>query len=75
MAIIKLLHKQLSDEDIHKILGYKCKILKYSELACYKDLDALTPNLVDCVVILYEESENSGQWVGLLRYNNIYFFH
>ena len=52
--IINLIHKPLSDEDIHKILGYKCKIIKYSELSNYRDLDDLLPNLLDYFIILYE---------------------
>ena len=72
--IINLIHKPLSDEDIHKILGYKCKIIKYSELSNYRDLDDLMPNIIDCVVILYEESSNSGHWVGLMKYNNAFDF-
>ena len=70
MDIINLIHKPLSDEDIHKILGYKCKIIKYFELGDYKDLDDLMPNLTDAVVILYEKSLNSGHWVGLLKHNH-----
>ena len=71
MDIIKLVHKALSDSDIRAILGENTKIIKYSELARYRDLDDLLPNLLDYVIILYEHSLNEGHWVGLLKYNSI----
>jgi len=74
MDVIKTIHKALSDKDIRDILGDKCKIIKYSELSQYNTLSELLPDLVDYVVILYEEAHNSGHWVGLLKYNNIYDF-
>ena len=74
MDIIKLVHKALSDSDIRAILGENTKIIKYSELSGYKDLDDLRPNLLDSVIILYEHSESVGHWVALLKYNNIFEF-
>ena len=74
MDVIKTIHKALSDKDIRDILGDKCKIIKYSELSQYNTLSELLPHLIDYVVILYEEAHNSGHWVGLLKYNNIYEF-
>ena len=74
MDIIKLVHKALSDADIRAILGSNTKIIKYSELSGYRDLDDLLPNLLDYVIILYEQSESVGHWVALLKYNNIFEF-
>ena len=74
MDIIKTVHKALSDKDIRRILGDKCKIIKYSELSQYNTLSELLPELIDYVVILYEDHLNSGHWVGLLKYNNMYEF-
>ena len=74
MDVIKTIHKALSDKDIRDILGDKCKIIKYSELSQYNTLSELLPDLVDYVVILYEEAHDSGYWVGLLKYNNTYEF-
>jgi hypothetical protein len=74
MQVIETVHRALSDKDIRDILGDKCKIIKYSELSQYSSLSELLPELLDYVVILYEESLNSGHWVGLLKYNNIYEF-
>ena len=74
MDIIKLVNKALSDEDIRTILGSNTKIIKYSELSKYRDLDDLLPNLLDYVIILYEDSPNQGHWIGLLKYNNIFEF-
>ena len=74
MEVIKTIHKALSDKDIRDILGDKCKIIKYSELSQYNSLSELLPELLDFVVVLYEESVNSGHWVALLKYNNVYEF-
>ena len=72
MDIAQLIHKALSDEDTHRILGRRCKILKYSELERYQELEELLPNLLGYAVVLYEEQENSGHWVGILRYTGLY---
>ena len=74
MQVIETVHRALSDKDIRDILGDKCQIIKYSELSQYNTLSELLPDLVDYAVILYEEAQNSGHWVGLLKYNNIYEF-
>ena len=66
MDLVKSIHKALSDEDIHHILGRVCKIRKYSELARYQDLEEPRPNLLGCAVVLYAEQESSGHWVGFL---------
>ena len=72
MDIIKLAHKALADEDIRTILGANTKIIKYSGLSGYRDLDDFLPNLLDYVIILYEASLNEGHWTALLKYNNIF---
>ena len=69
-----MIHKALSDDDIRKILGGRCKILKYSGLAGHSDLDELVTGLLDYAIVLHEEQENNGHWIGLLRYNNIIEF-
>jgi hypothetical protein len=74
MDIVKLIHRALSDEDIRRILGGRCKILKYGELSKFGELDDLLPDLLDYAIVLYEEKENSGHWVGLLKYNNLFEF-
>ena len=74
LNIIQTVHKALSDSDIKHILGSDCKIIKYSELSKYNSLEELVPKLIDYVVILYEEQENTGHWVGLMKYNNLYEF-
>jgi hypothetical protein len=74
MDIDKLIHRALSDEDIRSILGGRCKILKYGALDKYGDLDDLLPDLVNYAIVLYEEKENNGHWIGLLKYNNLFEF-
>ena len=60
MEILRTINRPLSDEDIRDILGPNCKIMKYSGLADYNDLDDLLPKLKDYAIILYEEDENIG---------------
>ena len=74
MDIIKTVHKALSDKDIRQILGDTCKIIKYSELSKYNTLSEFLPELLDYVVILYEEEYNSGHWGALLKCNNMFDF-
>ena len=63
MSIAKLIHKALSDSDIRKILGHDTKIIKYSELSQFTDLDQLLPNPLDYCIILYEDDIDRGHWV------------
>lgn len=70
--ISKIIHKALSDADLKRILGADTKILKYSELAKYDNIDQLLPKPNDFVVILLEESPNSGHWTALLKANSVY---
>jgi len=64
--------KSLSDSDIKKVLGRNCKIIKYSQLSKYSDLEQLLPKNIDFVVVLIENSPNVGHWCALLKYNNIF---
>lgn len=64
------LARMMSDADIHRHLGAG-KVLKYSELANYNDINELLPNNKDFKVILVESSVNQGHWVCVMKYNNI----
>ena len=70
--IQRLNRKPLSDADLRSVLGSTLKILKYSELAAMPSLTQLLPNTTDYCIILYESALNSGHWVALLRYRNIF---
>ena len=65
--IKRIEQKPLSDTDLRTILGASLKILKYSELANVSALNSLLPSGQDYCIILYEQEENSGHWVALLR--------
>jgi hypothetical protein len=52
----------LSDTDIRKVLGRRCRLIKYSELSKYSDLDLLLPSEKDYVVILVEDNIDHGHW-------------
>ena len=74
MEILRTISRPLPGEDIRGIPGPDCKIMKYSGLADDNDLDDLLPKVKDYAIILYEEDENIGHWVGLLKYDNLYEF-
>lgn len=64
----------LGDDIIKKYLPY-AKIIKYSELKNYNNIEELLKKPLDYVIILYEQKINSGHWVLLSRYDNtIEFF-
>ena len=52
MSIIKLVHRALSNSDIRRILGHDTKIIKYSELAHFDNVNQLRPKPVDYCIIL-----------------------
>ena len=72
MSVLRLIHRPLSDDDLRHILGSGIKIIKYSQLSEYDDLDTLLPNPVDCCIILYEEKLDSGHWTTLSKYAGLY---
>ena len=52
MEILQAVNRPLSDEDIRDILGPDCKIMRYSAVAEYSDLDDMLPKLKDYAIIL-----------------------
>lgn len=66
------LKTMLSDNDMRAFLGQDAgdKILKFSDLENYDNLDDLLPEKNDYRIILTETKRNSGHWCCLLRYNN-----
>lgn len=65
----------LSDSDIRNIFNNKIKIIKYSEIKHYNDIeDLLYP--YDKTVILWEKEPSRGHWTILFRNKKkiIYFF-
>jgi hypothetical protein len=63
----------LGDDTIKKYLP-KAKIIKYSELKKYNNIEELLKKPLDYVIILYEQKINSGHWVLLSKYDNIIEF-
>ncbi len=60
----------MSDADIRHIIGHDTKILKYSELSKYSNIDELLTKPKDYCLILYELKENSGHWTAVLKYGD-----
>jgi hypothetical protein len=63
----------MDDSDIRDFLP-DVKIMRYADLKDYKTIQELLPNDIDYCIILYQESENKGHWVAVLRYNNTFEF-
>ena len=64
--IIKAEDIYLSDQDILRICDHKCKVLLYSDLEKYDDIDSmLAPH--GAVVILYQLEQNVGHWVTVMK--------
>lgn len=61
----------MDDKDIRDFLP-DVKIMRYSDLKNYNSIQELLPNDVDYCIILYQESENKGHWVAVLRYKNTF---
>ena len=72
-----LVEQPLSDDDLRNLLSdfQPVRILTYSELSKYDDIQQLLPNNKDYVIILVQFKINFGHWVGLARnYDNIFYF-
>lgn len=66
--------KSTSNLELKERLGRDIKIIKYTELKKYKDIDELLGQNGECI-ILYETSKNIGHWVCCFkRGNNIISF-
>ena len=65
----KIIASALGDDDIKKYLP-DAKILKYSDLNKYKNIEELLPNNKSYAIILYENQKNKGHWVCLMRYKD-----
>ena len=66
----KLLSQMFSESDFKRYFNIENKIMKFSELAQYENIQELLPNDNDFKIILTETRPNSGHWCCLLRKNN-----
>lgn len=71
--IIERIGTNITDGDIRRYFGdgVEGKILKYSELANYKNIDELLPKPRDFRIILVEDSVNKGHWCCILKYDKV----
>ena len=60
--LLKLIHKPLSDDDLRRVLGDDLKILKYSDLVNYNDLDELYR--IELITASYSTKKGSIQVIG-----------
>jgi len=78
MFDLKKLNKNysLSNYDIYKLLNYKCKIITYSDLRKYNNIEYLI-NLSKFIILLYQHTDiNYGHWCTFFinKNNSIEFF-
>ena len=74
MSVLKLIQKPLSYLDIQRFLGKDIKIIKYTELGRYYDLDDFLIDEIDYCIVLYENAPNIGHWIAILKYNKLFEF-
>jgi len=67
--IKKVKEYALSDSDIHSYLP-DVKIYMYNELDNYSKIDDILPHPNSYLILLYQDSENTGHWTCILRQNN-----
>ena len=67
--IEEVMEEPLDDAEIRFYLP-DAKILKYSELAKYRNINELLPENTDYAIILYLDEENKGHWTAVLKYDN-----
>lgn len=62
-----------SDADFRNYFGEEVNshIIKYSQLKNYKNISQLLKKDGDYKILLYEQTENSGHWVLMLRYGDV----
>ena len=61
--------KPLDDSEIRSHLE-PVKIIKYSDLKNYNNIEELLPEDNTFIILLVESSFNNGHWIAVLRYNN-----
>jgi hypothetical protein len=64
------LARLLSDSDFTRYFG-EGKVIKYSDLANYSNINQLLPKEQDFRIILVESQYNQGHWVAILKYGDI----
>ena len=62
--------KMIASTDFCKMLGQGVKVIKYSELEAYNDINQIIPESSGYRIILIETKQNSGHYVCLIKYND-----
>lgn len=65
----KIIASALGDDDIKSYLP-DAKIIKYSDLKKYNNIEELLPKNKSYAIILYETEPNKGHWTCISRYND-----
>ena len=62
--------KMIASTDFCKMLGQGVKVIKYSELEAYNDINQIIPESSGYRIILIETKPSTGHYVCLIKYND-----
>ena len=71
--LAEIVETPMGDDTIREYFP-DAKIIKYSELGKYNDIDDLLTDDVDYCFLLIEQSPNNGHWCCISKYDNTYEF-
>lgn len=68
-------HKALNPNEIYKVANTPFKVVKYSDLYKFKNIEDMFNKKCKCVLMLYEQKNNYGHWVCLINHpKKVIFF-
>jgi hypothetical protein len=69
--VIQRVITPIDDAKIKRYLGNDTRIIKYSDLSKYDDIEQLLPSNKSFFILLIESDNNYGHWVSVSRLNNV----
>jgi hypothetical protein len=69
MSIKNEMKKMIASNEFSKMLGRGVRVMKYSELESYDDLNQIITDQKGYIILLIETEQNTGHYTALLKYN------
>jgi hypothetical protein len=69
MSITNEMKKMIASNEFSKMLGRGVRVLKYSDLESYDDLNQIITQPKGYIILLIETEQNTGHYTALLKYN------